>query len=174
MTLAPKLKRALENDRTLERALKAGVIRATAAGVIERRGPTGRYRPVPFFENKSGARRFVIHGGKFLVHRAVAIAFHGRRRTYLDVDARNGNRSDTRPGNLIYRTRSGNALEEVRNGRRPVGERVATSKLTPARVAKIRRVRPVAGSADERALANEFKVGVTTIRAARYRVSWRT
>lgn len=42
-------------------------------------------------------------------------------------------------GNLRWGTRTENAADAVRNGRRPRGERIGTAKLTPARVRAIRR-----------------------------------
>jgi hypothetical protein len=49
-----------------------------------------------------------VNGKNMLVHLLVAEAFYGKKPEGYDVDHKNGNRSDNRPSNLRYATRSQN------------------------------------------------------------------
>jgi len=56
--------------------------------------------------NKYRVRR--VGGKTTLVHRLIAIAFHGKPQDKMDVDHINGNRSDNRPENLRWTNQSQN------------------------------------------------------------------
>lgn len=71
------------------------------------------------------------------VHSLVIEAFKGKRPRGLDVRHYNGRRTDNRPSNLSYSTRSKNLKDMIRHGTCPF----TGAKVTAAQVRKIRGLR---------------------------------
>lgn len=57
----------------------------------------------------------------YTVHRLVALAYHGPRPDGLDIAHGNCIKTDNRPSNLRYTTRSDNILDSLRMGQWPQG-----------------------------------------------------
>ena len=69
----------------------------------------------------------------------VCLAFHGPRPDDHDAAHWNGDRTDNRPENLRWATRSDNLADRGRHGTINHGERNGQAKLTAEQVRKIRR-----------------------------------
>jgi hypothetical protein len=106
-----------------------------------------------------------------LVSRLVAEAFLGPPPTPLhEVNHRNGDRSNNRPGNLEWVTRAENVRHSVQTGLFAVGERQWKAKLTADDVLIIREMR---GHVSQLDLATRFGVSNATISNVQLKYSWR-
>jgi HNH endonuclease/NUMOD4 motif len=138
-----------------------GDVRRAAAGKGARAGRVlrgqwdGGYRRVTLY----GAGRRRAHG----VHQLVAAAFIGPCPPGLEVNYRDGDKANNRPGNLEYTTSSGNRFHAYRLGLAPSGERHRDAKLTERDVTEIRR-RYKPWVCSFRRLAREFGVHDSTVR----------
>lgn len=77
-------------------------------------------------------------GKTFLIHHLVAKTFIGDRPERLDINHKNGNKTDNRLGNLEYCTRSENILHAIKKGLIAKGEKHSNAKLTALQVSEIR------------------------------------
>lgn len=97
------------------------------------------------------------------VHRLVAHAFLGPPPAGIEVNHRNGDKTNNDVANLEYATSSGNKNHAFRNGLRP-------TKLTEA---DVREIRTRIHSERQSDLAREFGVYESTISAVVRRRTWR-
>lgn len=106
---------------------------------------TGRVLQV--FANNDGYLRVTLSRYKrerhMFIHRLVALAFLGPRPVGSQTNHRNGIKTDNRPDNLEWCTRSENILHAFRLGLQtpPKGEAHGRSKLSESNVRTIRRLR---------------------------------
>lgn len=107
-----------------------------------------------------------------LVHRLVAAAFVGPRPADHDVNHRDGTKTNNRPANLEYLTRSENNQHAYDTGLHPKGERHVGAKLTAADVAEIRRAN-AAGEAGCRVLARRYGRSKSSIQLILNNHNWR-
>lgn len=105
---------------------------------------TETLRHVKQFQTRRGYQRVTLsrHSkmrGK-LVHRLVVTSFMGPIANGLEVNHKNGDKSDNRPSNLEITTRGGNISHsyQVLKSRSARGERNANAKLAPSDVENIR------------------------------------
>ncbi len=113
----------------------------------------------------------------FLVHRLAAAAFLGPLPDGYEINHRDGDKTNNRPENLEYVTRSANMLHAYRTGLRPeanlpTGEAHPNAKLTAADVDKIRRLYQPRVYGTPR-LAKEFGVSHKTIHAIISGKNWK-
>lgn len=91
------------------------------------------------FSNCRGYQTVEISRKRFTVHRLVAEAFIGPRPMGLQINHKNGVKSDNRLENLEYVTQSENMKHAFATGLQSnVGERHSGAKLTEAKVKQIR------------------------------------
>jgi hypothetical protein len=124
----------------------------------------GRRRRLLGWLNSHGYRVVAVRGGerrRLLVHKAVALAFHGQPTGDLVIRHIDGNHLNNVPGNLAWGTRSENAQDAIKHGthvalqpwkmargerhgsrtkpeRVPRGERSGSAKITNTHVVAIR------------------------------------
>lgn len=110
------------------------------------------------------------NGGSKGVHVLVLLAFIGPAPKGHESCHNNDDPSDNRLSNLRWGTRSENLFDAVRNRKKPIGERVAASKL---RDRDIPRIREASARGDIAALAMELNVNESTIRQVRYGRTWK-
>ena len=101
------------------------------------------------------------------VHTAVAEAFHGPRPPGLEVRHRNGDKSNNRADNILWGTRSQNAMDRVEHGTMLRGESHPNKKLTDDAVRLIRSSQQSAVQ-----LASDLGVNHTTVARARRGETW--
>ena len=125
--------------------------------------------------NETGYMRVCITvGGKkrsMAVHSVVALGFIGPRPEGMNVNHKNGNKTDNRPENLEYTTPKQNTQHALRNGLLAVGERQGSSKLTDDGVREIRRLHSLGESPTK--TAKKFKVSKGCVEQVVYGTSWR-
>jgi len=107
------------------------------------------------------------------VHRLVAAAFIGPRPEGLEVNHRNGIKTDNRPANLEYLTPSANCIHAIETGLAPAreGEGNGQARLTESQVEEIRQL--YASGVTQKALAQAFGVGKANVSMICGRKSWR-
>lgn len=110
---------------------------------------------------------------RFRVHRLVAEAFLGPCPDGHEVNHRNGNKADNRPGNLEYLTHAENQRHAFATGLQvPVrGEGHGRHRLRAEDVLEIRRER--ASGLSCRAIASRFGVHPNTVDLAARGLTWR-
>jgi len=164
-----------------------GVYEVSDAGRVKRiAGGSNNAKPGRILKPASNAGYLGVglcHRGKVkmtIVHRLVVIAFIGPIPEGLQVNHKNGVRSDNRLENLEVVTASQNHLHAFRElGRKPAGGRLPGSsnpnaKLTEEKVKEIRRLwgaNPKWGYQQE--LARQFDVDDVTINHVVRRYSWK-
>jgi hypothetical protein len=89
-------------------------VEASSDGNIRTEG-TGRVRKINGL-NSRGYRTVGVKGRVYQVHALVALAFHGPMPEGLEVRHLDDVKTNNRPENLLYGTRSENRLDAVRNG----------------------------------------------------------
>lgn len=106
---------------------------------INGKGPLcPEWRPMAGTASNGGRYTAVTCAGRrYLVHRLVALAFHGACPERLEVAHRNGNGRDNRDTNLVYIDHLTNEEMKRAHGTSPVGERNGAAKLTGAAVQEI-------------------------------------
>ena len=104
----------------------------------KRSGLPGILKP----QNSVGYHKVIIGGKKRMVHALVAEAFIGPRQHGLQINHKNGIKTDNRVENLEYCTCSENILHAHAAGLKtgPRGERQGNSKLTNEKVFEIRKM----------------------------------
>lgn len=106
------------------------------------------------------------------VHRFVALAFLPPRPTpQHEMRHIDGDRLNNRPSNLAWGTQAENRADMERHGTQVRGERVGGAKLTVQDVRRIRQL--LMEGAPKKALARQFGIKPSTIRASNDRKSWR-
>jgi len=126
--------------------------------------------------NHSGYPVVVIHtdgkGKTVTVHRLVCMAFHPNPENKETVNHINGIKTDNRPENLEWATRSENVRHAVDTGLKPssFGEKNGSAKLTDSHVLEIRSKRPTKKLAE---LALEYGVTETMISNICLRKAWK-
>lgn len=115
-----------------------------------------------------------LNGRRVSVHRLVCLAFHGLPPSDLhEVAHKNGDRTDNRPENLRWATRSENALERREHGvTGPRGEMQGRSVLKNQEVCAIRNLLK-AGKLSQSEIAAAFGVARTTISSIGTNRNWR-
>ena len=105
------------------------------------------------------------------VHRLVAMAFIGMPPDGMEINHKNGNKSDNRLDNLEYVTHSQNVVHAHRNGliNQARGERINTAILTADQVREIRLLAPVIG---QTATAKQYGVTKHAIWRIVHRKCW--
>lgn len=103
------------------------------------------------------------------VHALVAAAFIGPRPAGLEVCHNDGSRTNNRPGNLRYDTRSGNFADKLRHGTQPLGETHHNAKLTVAGVIWARESR---GKIALGEIARVLGVSRSAVHLAQARKNW--
>lgn len=106
---------------------------------------------------------------KILVHIVFAEAFHGPRPASMLVLHDNGNSLNCDESNRYYGTHKQNMDDRIRHGTSNRGERHGLAKLTDAQAADIK-IRYAPGHA--KALADEFKVSISTVRRIVRGATW--
>lgn len=89
---------------------------------------------IPYFRVR------VMVGGKRqwrLLHRLVAMAFHGEPTGRQQARHKDGNSLNNKPKNLLWGTAKENHGDMIRHGRKPRGEACAAAKLTASDVKEI-------------------------------------
>lgn len=151
-----------------------GRLRRVAGGCGTR---AGRILNPTRLANKYLAVRF-RHNSRYsrpLAHRVVAEAFLGPPPAGMQVNHKDGVRSNNHLENLEYVSCSGNHLHAYRTlGRTPVsnkGTAAGRAKLTDEQVRAIR-IRYAAGDVSQQALADEYSVSQTMIGFIVRRANW--
>lgn len=163
----------MNSDNLVIESLSMGLIEARPDGSIWRiatRSRTGRVIPIrpsraDLLDKGTGYRRVRLGKyGSVVAHRIVWIAANGPLGDGVEIDHKNGVKSDNRIENLDPVTHLENVQRAFRAGRVPprVGEANGQSKLTEPQVIEIRR--RVAQGEAKRALAREYKVTSTLVR----------
>lgn len=132
-------------------------------------------RPLRNIDNGTGHKTVGLwHGGvcrRVLVHRLVALVFHGSPPTAAhEVRHLNGVPADNRADNLAWGTRAQNIADRVVHGVAAIGERHGMARLTAAQAAEIRR--RARGGETDRALAHEFGVTPNNVALIRRGRTW--
>src|SRR5205823_1039103 len=110
-----------------------------------------------------GYHRVMLHINglrqRVLVHHLVATTFIGPRLPGMQINHKNGIKTDNRPQNLEWVTSKDNNIHALVTGLRrgPFGEKAPNSKLTQSEIVEIRRLGP---TTLQRELAERF--GVTS------------
>jgi hypothetical protein len=122
------------------------------------------------FGTKQGNGYFckIINNKNYRVHRLIMLAFFGESK--LDVNHKNGIKSDNRLDNLEYVTRRQNQIHAFKLGlKKPIlGERNGQSKLNKAKVKEIR-----SSKENNCAIARKHKVSEGLIRQIKLGVLWK-
>ena len=105
------------------------------------------------------------------VHRLVAAAFLGTVSAAVDVNHKDGIRSNNRLTNLEYTDRSGNMRHYWSMPYAKAGAKHWSAKLTEAAV---RRIRKAAGKMSMPALARKHGIAIGTVFAIVHRLTWKT
>ncbi|WP_343828676.1 NUMOD4 motif-containing HNH endonuclease [Brevundimonas olei] len=108
-------------------------------------------------------------GNTTLVHRLVLEAFAGPCPPGLEALHRDDAPGNNTVGNLRWGTRSENLHDAVRNGKKPVGERVWNAKLRDRDIPLIRRALE---DRTPEAVANDFGVSPASIRQIQSGRAW--
>ena len=107
----------------------------------------------------------------FAVHRLVCLAFHGEPPTELhEVAHNNGVRSDNRPENLRWASRSENFSDKLIHGTHARGTRNPSVKLTDEKVREIRQM--ITDGVGTTNIAKQFGVAKGSIEHIRTRRNW--
>lgn len=106
-------------------------------------------------------------GRTHLVHRLVALVFHGNPQDGQQVLHRDGDRTNAAADNLMWGTALENAADKRRHGTQPLGEAVHLSKLTNEQAAQA-----LIDRRSRRIVARELGVSESTIKALRTGRNW--
>lgn len=105
------------------------------------------------------------------VHRLICEAFHGPCPSGLECAHWNGTKTDNRPSNLRWDTRTGNQKDKDRHGTKVFGERVGTARLCTSDVRLLRKLLGLGLSiSDARKL---FGVATGTVVNVKHRKYWK-
>lgn len=109
----------------------------------------------------------------FLAHRLVALAFIDNPESKPFINHKNGIKTDNRPENLEWCTKSENGIHAVQTGLHTAlrGETNGNSILKPEQVVSIR-AQYESGMRTQWSLAREFKIGRTTVQRIIKRELW--
>ena len=105
-----------------------------------------------------------------LVHVLVARAFIGICPKGKEVNHKDGDKANNRPGNLEYVTCKENQEHASRLGLKARGNRQGSSKLTPPQVVEIRN--KIAAGSSHISIADEYKVTPTLISLIKHGHVW--
>lgn len=146
-----------------------GRIRGTSGKLLKLRKNKAGYYQICLSYGKSGERRQKTK----LVHRLVALVFHGECPRGLEVNHEDGNKLDNRADNLEYVTRPYNHLHAYRIGLQISckGEQHGHHKLTGEIVRLCRRL--VGQGKTCTSLAYRFGVSVSVMWEAVVRKTWK-
>lgn len=100
------------------------------------RGPSGKWLKPK--QGRYGHQSVWIGGRWPSVHRLVLLAFVGPCPEGMEACHENGDPSDNRPGNLMWKTHADNIRDRARHGRTALGTRHGCAKLSEADVLAIR------------------------------------
>lgn len=129
-------------------------------------------KPSPSSKSNGGYLRVSINGHKVPVQVLVAEAFIGPRPSawHLCLHKDDNPRNNT-VENLYWGTKKQNAIDSVRNGKTPVGEKSHSAKLSERAVTLIR---DLAASGEKHSvLSNSFNVSQSTITDIVNRKKWK-
>jgi hypothetical protein len=148
-----------------------GRVRRVAGGMGARVG-----KVVALGTTNRGYRRVVLHRRRQtkgrLVHHLVLEAFVGPRPAGHECNHKDGDKTNNRPSNLEWVTKSGNAHHAVKLGLWPMnrGEKARHAKLTAAQVVEIRQL---AGTISQDEIAARYGVTQRAISFIVRRETWR-
>ena len=111
----------------------------------------------------------VVYYRTYLVHRLVAVAFHGPCPLNQEVRHKDDNKQNPRADNLCYGTSQQNKQDAIEHRLILRGEVHPSSKLTEN---EVREIRSLLGTLSHTKLAKRFGVFHTTISAIAKRRSW--
>ena len=109
------------------------------------------------------AIRLYVNGRRraFKVHHLVLLAFVGPRPEGMECRHLDGNKTNNRPENLCWGTRTENMADKLRHGTMARGERNGQARLTETNVIEIRKL--LAQGMPQQAIASRFGVSRRTI-----------
>lgn len=114
---------------------------------------------------------------QLMLHRIIALTFHGAPCAELEVNHKDGNKTNNEAENLEWVTRSENVLHSKRVLKKQIGSQNPSSKLTEDDVRQIRlEYRPGTGfhnRGNAVELAKQYSVSWSTINNVVKRRSWR-
>ena len=118
------------------------------------------------------AIRLYVNGRRraFKVHHLVLLAFVGPRPEGMECRHLDGNKTNNRPENLCWGTRTENTADKRRHGTMARGERNGMAKLTEVNVIEIRKL--LAQGMPQQKIANHFGVDRKTIWELMMRICW--
>jgi ribosomal protein S25 len=106
------------------------------------------------------------------VHRLVMLAFVGPCPDGMEVAHEDGNKLNSRLGNLSYKTPQENQLDRIRHGTDSRGEKNKIAKLTDEKVRLMRREYEI-GGVTFKSLAARYGVSKNVARVVVRRLSWK-
>ena len=149
----------------------SGEIRRLAGGPGAQ--PGRRLRPTINRYGYVQQKVYVGHRPKtFTIHVLVALAWHGPRPEGMEINHKNGIKTDNRPENLEYVTMQENKAHGSRLGLLPHGERNGRAKLTEDQVREIRHMN--SNGIGQNRLAQMFGVSKFNIYSIVHHHTWRS
>lgn len=144
-------------------------------GDVRRAYKNGKVKTISPFLNNSGYPSVSLYKNRkrksFCIHRALAILFIPNPENLLEVNHKDGDKTNYSLNNLEWISHSGNIQHSYDNGlqRLPVGELNSASKLTEKQVLEIRAL----GKGNTLFLMKKYNVGRTTIKNIISRKTWK-
>jgi hypothetical protein len=154
-----------------------GLYEVSTRGRVRRLPTKSSPNPRPFLHDRGTGDGYRIvalsRNGKPVnrrVHRLVAAAFLGGERPNLDVNHKDGCRSNNAVSNLEYTDRSGNMQHYWQMPHARTGEKHWSSIVTEEAV---RQIRTDAGKVSMPMLARRHNIAVSTVYAIIHRITWK-